>query len=60
MSPFVHPVLVNGEAGVIVAPNGRPYSVMAFTVSNGKIVAIEALNDPERLAKLDLPAVGGA
>jgi RNA polymerase sigma-70 factor (ECF subfamily) len=27
---------------------------MAFTVRNGKIVAIDALADPERLRRLDL------
>jgi hypothetical protein len=29
-------------------------SVMAFTVTNGKIVQIDVLLDPERLAQLDL------
>jgi RNA polymerase sigma factor (sigma-70 family) len=52
--PFVRPALVNGAAGAVVAPRGRVVSVMAFTVTNGKIVQIDALLDPERLAKLDL------
>ena len=51
--PFVRPALVNGAAGAVVAPRGRPFSVMAFTVTNGKIAAIDALLDPERLALLD-------
>ncbi len=51
--PFVRPALVNGAAGAVVAPRGRPLSVMAFTVTNGKIAAIDALLDPERLALLD-------
>jgi RNA polymerase sigma-70 factor (ECF subfamily) len=54
LSPFVRPALVNGAAGVVVAPGGRPFSVMAFTVANGKVVAIDALSDPERLGELDL------
>ncbi len=33
LSPFVRPALVNGAAGVVVAPHGRPFSVMGFTVS---------------------------
>jgi RNA polymerase sigma-70 factor (ECF subfamily) len=37
-----------------VAPRGRVLSVMAFTVTNEKIVQIDALLDPERLAQLDL------
>jgi hypothetical protein len=40
LSPFVRPALVNGVAGVVVAPRGRPFSVVSFTVVDGKIVAI--------------------
>jgi RNA polymerase sigma factor (sigma-70 family) len=53
LSPSVRPALVNGVAGAVVAPRGRPFSVMAFTVRNGKIVEIDALTDPERLRRLD-------
>jgi RNA polymerase sigma factor (sigma-70 family) len=56
LSPFVRPALVNGVAGVVVAPRGRPFSVMSFTVAGGKIVAINALADPTRLRRLE-PAV---
>ena len=52
--PFLRPALVNGAAGAVVAPHGRLFSVMAFTVTNGKITQIDALLDPERLARLDL------
>ena len=52
--PFVRPALVNGAAGAVVAPHGRVLSVMAFTVTNGRIARIDALLDPERLAQLDL------
>ncbi len=58
--PFVRPALVNGAAGAVVAPHGRVFSVMAFTVTNGKIVQIDALLDPERLEQLDLSVPGGA
>jgi RNA polymerase sigma-70 factor (ECF subfamily) len=52
----LRPVLVNGAAGVVVLVNGRLFSVMAFTVSNGKVVEIDAITDPERLSqvKIDL------
>jgi len=53
LSPHVRPVLVNGVAGVLVAPEGKPFSVMAFTVAGGRVVAIDALADPERLARLE-------
>jgi RNA polymerase sigma-70 factor (ECF subfamily) len=33
---------------------GKPFSVMAFTVRGGKIVEIDILRDPERLSQLDL------
>jgi len=46
--------LVNGAPGVVSLQNGRPFSVGAFTVRNGKIVEIDFLADPERIARLDL------
>jgi RNA polymerase sigma factor (sigma-70 family) len=54
LHPYVVPALVNGTAGAVIAPHGKPYSVMAFTVTDGKITAIDALLDPERLEQLDL------
>ena len=54
LSPYVRPALVNGAAGVVVAPHGRPVVVMGFTVTDGKIVEIDALADPERLSELEL------
>jgi RNA polymerase sigma-70 factor (ECF subfamily) len=59
LAPFVRPALVNGVAGVVVAPGGRPVSVMAFTVRGGRIVEIDALADPERLRELDLTLLDG-
>jgi RNA polymerase sigma-70 factor (ECF subfamily) len=54
LHPFVIPALVNGAAGAVVAPRGQVFSVMAFTVTNAKITQIDALLDPDRLARLDL------
>ena len=54
------PALVNGAAGVVVITNGRPLVVMGFTVARGKIVEIDCLLDPERLARLDLAVLDGA
>ncbi len=50
----VRPALVNGAAGVIVTVDGRPVSVMGFTVTGGQIVEINSLLDPERLGQLML------
>jgi RNA polymerase sigma-70 factor, ECF subfamily len=53
-------VLVNGiPGGVAWAPDGSPFSVVALTVKGGRIVAIDILADPDRLAQLDLTVVGG-
>ncbi len=46
--------LVNGAAGLVAMPGGRPFAVMGFTTRNGKVVEIDILADPVRLAELDL------
>jgi len=53
-NPLLRPALINGNAGVVVSVDGRVLSVMAFTVAHGKVVAIDVLYDPDRLADLDL------
>jgi len=45
---------VNGEVGVVVAPRGRLFRVLRFTVADGRIVQIEVVADPARLRQLDL------
>jgi RNA polymerase sigma factor (sigma-70 family) len=52
---FARPALVNGAAGIVAfAHDGRPFSVVGFTVRRGKIVEINVLADPARLGRLDL------
>jgi RNA polymerase sigma-70 factor, ECF subfamily len=46
------PALVNGAAGVVVTIDGRPFSVMGFTVVAGKIIEIDAIADPERVRRI--------
>jgi RNA polymerase sigma-70 factor (ECF subfamily) len=48
------PALVNGTAGAVWAPGGTPRVVFGFTITRGKIVAIDILADPERLRHIDL------
>jgi len=56
MAPFARQVLVNGAPGFIGrAADGRVLSVMGLTIREGRIVEMNALTDPERLAALDLP-----
>ena len=50
----IRPALVNGACGGVIFREGRPLSVMGFTVSDGKIVAIDILADPARVRGLDL------
>jgi RNA polymerase sigma-70 factor (ECF subfamily) len=54
LAPAARRVLVNGAPGALIAPGGKPYAVMAFTVVDGRIVSIDILADPDRLAALDL------
>src|SRR5437762_487767 len=45
LADIAQPVLVNGVAGVLAVAGGKPMAVMAFTVVDGRIVAIDGLND---------------
>ena len=51
--------LINGAPGIVSERDGRPFSVGAFTIQNGRIVACDFLADPERLARLDFTLLGG-
>ncbi|HWE15230.1 MAG TPA: sigma-70 family RNA polymerase sigma factor [Solirubrobacteraceae bacterium] len=55
----VHPALINGAVGAVTTRDGRPFSVAAITVRDGKIVELDFLSDPERLAQLDLTVLDG-
>ena len=46
--------LVNGAAGMVSFRDGKPFSLCALTIKNGKIAKMNFLTDPERLAALDL------
>jgi Sigma-70, region 4 len=50
---FARPVLVNGAVGAIVAPGGRLFRVLMFTIARGKIAEIDVVGDPARLRELD-------
>jgi len=54
----VRRALINGAAGMVSFLHGRPFSIAAFTVKNGKIAEIDFLADPERLIQLDLTQLG--
>src|SRR2546421_8259356 len=49
---FARPAIVNGAAGLVVAPAGRPMAVVGFTVADQRIVEIDIIADPEKLQRL--------
>jgi RNA polymerase sigma factor (sigma-70 family) len=52
LAPFARPAIVNGGAGAVVLVDGRPFAVVGFTVSNGRIAAIDLVADPAKLRGL--------
>lgn len=53
------PALVNGAAGIVSIVGGVPTAVLGFTITDGRIVEIDILADPERLSGLDLTSLDG-
>jgi RNA polymerase sigma factor (sigma-70 family) len=51
-APFCRPAIVNGAAGLIVVPGERLFAVVGFTISDGRIVEIDLIGDPEKLPAL--------
>lgn len=49
--------LLDGVAGLAWAPGGRTRGVVAFTITDGKIVAIDFIGDRDRLARLEIVLV---
>jgi RNA polymerase sigma factor (sigma-70 family) len=51
---FSQPALVNGAVGLVMAPRGRLFLVLGFTIAAGKITDIDVIATPARLRQLDL------
>jgi RNA polymerase sigma-70 factor (ECF subfamily) len=51
-APFVRPALINGAAGVVAFDGDHPFALLAFTVQDGRAVAIDVFNDRELVPKL--------
>jgi RNA polymerase sigma-70 factor (ECF subfamily) len=51
---FVQPALINGSAGLVLAPAGKLSRVLTFTFSNTKIAWLEVIGDPARLREFDI------
>jgi RNA polymerase sigma-70 factor (ECF subfamily) len=55
LAPYSRPAIVNGVAGAVVGrPDGTVITVVAITVANGRINAIDFLVDPAKLARVTL------
>ena len=52
------PALINGSAGAVTAADGRPITLVAFTITGAKIVAIDLIDNPRRIAEADLAILG--
>jgi RNA polymerase sigma-70 factor (ECF subfamily) len=53
----VHPALVDGSVGLVMAPRGRLVRALRFTFSSGRIATIEIISDPARVGELDVSTV---
>jgi RNA polymerase sigma-70 factor (ECF subfamily) len=47
----LHPVLVDGAVGALITRDGQPFAVLVFTVVRDRIVAIDGITDPDRVAR---------
>jgi RNA polymerase sigma-70 factor (ECF subfamily) len=45
-------VLVNGAIGLLALPDGRPASLMSFTITDTGITELNVLSDEDRLQHL--------
>jgi RNA polymerase sigma factor (sigma-70 family) len=51
---FARHAVVNGAAGVVVVPAGRPVAIVGFTIAGDRIAAIDLVADPAKLRRAAL------
>ena len=49
---FARPAIVNGAAGLIVVPRDRTIAVLGFAISQGRIVELDLVADPDKQSAL--------
>jgi RNA polymerase sigma factor (sigma-70 family) len=54
------PALIDDAVGAVWAPGGKPRLVFDFTITAGRIVAIDLLSDPELVRALDVTILDDA
>jgi RNA polymerase sigma-70 factor (ECF subfamily) len=57
LAHLTRPALVDGGAGVVVAPRGRLVRALRFMIANGRITEIEVIGNPARLGELEVSVV---
>jgi RNA polymerase sigma-70 factor (ECF subfamily) len=58
IAKVILPAVINGSAGVVTATDGRPVTLVKFTITDTKIAAIDLIDDPRRIAEADLALLG--
>lgn len=51
---FVQPALVDGRVGAVLAPRGRLFRALRFTITHGKITRVDVIADAGHLRDLEL------
>jgi RNA polymerase sigma-70 factor (ECF subfamily) len=51
----VHLALVNGAVGAALTLDDEPFAIMAFTIAGDRIIEIDLIGDPDRVARLAGP-----
>ena len=53
-APFGRPAIVNGAVGVVVGQPERPFAIAGCTIAGGRIVELDLIIDPEKLAAVSV------
>lgn len=51
---FTRPALIDGSPGLVMAPGGRLFLVLAFTIVDDKVTEIDIIADAERLGRVEV------
>jgi RNA polymerase sigma-70 factor (ECF subfamily) len=54
----IHEVIVNGQPGTLVVNDGAPYMTISYDVLDDRIVGLQVVSNPEKLAAVPLPPFG--
>jgi RNA polymerase sigma-70 factor (ECF subfamily) len=57
LARHAQPAIVDGNFGLVVAPQGRLVRALRFTFAGGKIAGIDVIGGPSRLRELDVSIV---